>query len=57
MFRATCDILGSPVIVWASDLHGIVNTEYGIIVRYLCGSEAEMLTGAGAPVHLGLHVA
>lgn len=58
MFLAHCDRLDREVIIWASSLDGIENTENGIVVRYrcACGRPAEMLTGARAPARLTVHV-
>jgi hypothetical protein len=58
MFRAHCDHLDRDVIIWSSSLDGITNTENGILVRYecACGRPAEMLTGAGSPVRVNVHV-
>jgi hypothetical protein len=61
VFRAECDTLGCVALIWASDLHGIVNTDQGMIVRYrcVCGEPAEMLTGPAVrvSVHSGRVVA
>jgi selenocysteine lyase/cysteine desulfurase len=58
VFLAQCDIIGRQVLIWASDLQGIVNTEAGIVVRYrcACGEPAEMLTGSGSDVRVSLHL-
>jgi hypothetical protein len=58
VFLAQCDIIGRQALIWASDLHGIVNTETGMVVRYrcACGEPAEMLTGSGSDVRVSLHL-
>lgn len=59
MFLARCDYLGRDVLIWASDLHGITNTDQGMIVTYRCGCGrmAELLTGSRSSTHLVLHAA
>ncbi|HEX5696729.1 MAG TPA: hypothetical protein VFZ15_10085 [Acidimicrobiia bacterium] len=59
MFLTPCDRLGREVLIWASDLHGITNTEAGIVLRFrcACGDVAELLTGATAPVRISAHLA
>ena len=58
MFLAECDRLGRDVIIWTSSIDGIQNTENGILVHYRCGcgENAEMLTGAAAPVRVNVHI-
>jgi hypothetical protein len=58
VFLARCDNLDREAIIWASDLHGILNTDLGIVVRYrcACGQMAEMLTGSGSEVRLSVHL-
>jgi hypothetical protein len=59
MFLAWCDNLGRDTLVWPSDLHGIVNTDQGMVVRYRCncGAMAESLVGIGSPIHLDVSAA
>jgi hypothetical protein len=54
VFKTQCDVLGCDALIWASDIHSIVNTEQGMIVRYrcVCGEPAEMLTGSAVRVSL-----
>jgi hypothetical protein len=58
MFRAQCDRLDLPVLIWAADVLGICNTAHGIILRYRChcGELAESLTGAGSSVSVSVHL-
>jgi hypothetical protein len=58
LFLAQCDNLGREVLIWSSDLQGIVNTDLGILVSYrcACGETAEMLTGSGSEVRLSVHL-
>lgn len=58
MFLARCDRLGRDALIWASDLHGIVNTPEGMVLSYrcVCGEMAEMLTGSGSEVRVSVHL-
>jgi hypothetical protein len=58
MFLAQCENIGREVLIWASDVHGIDNTEQGIVLRYRCscGEMAEMLTGSGSRIRVNVHV-
>lgn len=57
MFLAQCERLGRQVLIWVSDVEGMVNTEHGIVLRYrcACGEMAEMLTGSQSPIRVSLH--
>jgi hypothetical protein len=58
VFLAWCDNLGRDALIWASDIHGIVNTDLGIVARYrcVCGEEAELLTGSRSDVQMSVHL-
>jgi len=58
MLLTLCDNLGREVLIWSSDLHGIANSEIGILLRFRCGCGeiAEMLTGAGSPGGVSIHL-
>jgi hypothetical protein len=58
MLLARCGILGREVLIWASDLEGIINTDDGMVVRYrcACGELAETLAGPHASVTANLHL-
>jgi hypothetical protein len=58
VFLGRCENLGRDVLVWASDLLGIINTDVGMVVRYrcLCGETAELLTGSRSDVRLSVHL-
>jgi hypothetical protein len=59
VFATWCENIGRQVLIWPSDVLGIVNIDRGIVVRLrcLCGNEAEMLTGASSGVRLTVHLA
>ena len=57
MFRAWCKKWEREVLIWASSLEGITNTDRGVVLSYkcACGDHAEMLTGAASPKTVVVH--
>lgn len=50
MMQVWCDGCGARVLLWPSDLKGVVNTPRGAIVSYRCGAGhdgAELVERAG----------
>ncbi len=37
MMKVWCDGCGAHVLIWPTDLKGVLNTERGAIVAYRCG--------------------
>jgi hypothetical protein len=53
MMDVWCDGCQARVLLWPSDLKGIVNSDRGLIVAYRCGAGhdgAEAIEHAGQPV-------
>ena len=57
MFRTSCKKWKREVLIWASSVDGITNTDRGVVLSYkcACGDHAEMLTGAASPKTLTVH--